>query len=215
MLLRLTLALAVSVVVGIPRIAAADPITYDFTGTLQQPIDGTTTFSGALTINGTPTEQGPPGDLVRMVTEGGSDVSLSLNLGGQVFNIVNSTQNPFTYVAFSAEGQDPSYSPPDVLMSLWGAFNPSKAAQPVLDVYSTFYAFGTTLPDNLATLNPSPNGSYFSLQTDSPGSLNSTGTFGQYTSFDLVSTPEPSTLAIFAGLGTAALLHRRRSVRRD
>jgi len=79
MLNRLSFIIAVSIVLSSQQIVGASPVTYDFTGTLNQPVDGSTTFTGSFTINANPTV-----NLVAnpYVAEDGSDVSLSVNLGG-------------------------------------------------------------------------------------------------------------------------------------
>ncbi|MHB1557617.1 MAG: hypothetical protein ACYC61_09070 [Isosphaeraceae bacterium] len=54
MLLRMTFALPLVASFALASPVRADPITYDFTGTLQQTVNGSRTFNGSLTINATP-----------------------------------------------------------------------------------------------------------------------------------------------------------------
>jgi hypothetical protein len=107
MLNRLTLVLALWALLA-PGTAGADPITYDFTGTLTEPFNGSKTFSGTLTINGTP----PMSPYVPGVEEDGSDVSVSLSAGGQVLNFSNSPQNPLISAMFSASVLPPESEQP-------------------------------------------------------------------------------------------------------
>ena len=79
MLNRLSFIIAVSIVLSSQQIVGASPVTYDFTGTLNQPVDGSTTFTGSFTINANPTVNPVANPYV---AEDGSDVSLSVNLGG-------------------------------------------------------------------------------------------------------------------------------------
>jgi len=106
MLNRLSFIIAVSIVLSSQQIVGASPVTYDFTGTLNQPVDGSTTFTGSFTINANPTV-----NLVAnpYVAEDGSDVSLSVNLGGHTINYVNTPQ-----LSDSATFQLTWYSPSSV-----------------------------------------------------------------------------------------------------
>jgi hypothetical protein len=58
----------------------ASPLTYDFTGTFGQPLNGFTQFSGSVTIDGNPMVA--PYGAVSTVSERGNDVSLTVNNGG-------------------------------------------------------------------------------------------------------------------------------------
>jgi hypothetical protein len=106
MLARLASVLVLSVLLIAPRPAGALPITFDFAGTLSTPINGATTFTGSTTINGDPTITNPNGfeglSVNAMAAESGSDVSITVNVGGQVYTFANSPQNPSTQATFNA-----------------------------------------------------------------------------------------------------------------
>jgi hypothetical protein len=203
MLQRLALVVAVSILVGTPRMVVADPITYDFSGTFNQPFDGSTAFSGSLSFNATPAGDG----------QSVSDVSLTLNAGGQVFNFVNSPQDPSTSASVSLQLQppvDPALGPgflgsePDIELMVGGAHTGATGSEPNITFGFTMYDYGlAAVPSNWANLS-------FSVSTASvvfPVDQGMSG--GTLTSFEMVSTPEPSTLVIFGALGMAALVRRR------
>jgi PEP-CTERM motif len=209
MLNRLALVVAVWVLVDTHRMVAANPITYDFTGTFQQPFDGSTAFSGSLTFNATPTLQ----DATLQgggVAETGSDVSLTLNAGGQVFNFNNSPQNP-TSSGVSVFPSSPLGTLPSVELSFGGRNSGAAGSGPAISFAVTMYDYGVAaLPySNLASLSFPAYTSSVQLQELTAGGAISGGVGGALTSFEAVSTPEPSTLVVFAGLGLAALLRRR------
>src|SRR5262249_46774541 len=97
----------------------ASPITYDFTGTLNTPMNGTSQFSGSFTFNADPTASdlgilglnatgtvlaftpGAPLLPASPIAEYGSNVSLTLNVAGQVMQYTNTPQNP-TLARFTA-----------------------------------------------------------------------------------------------------------------
>ena len=85
MLRRLVLITA-TMLLGIQQIASASTLTYDFTGTLDQPLNGTTTINGSFSFNPHPYVQ--PG--MSSVTEGGNDVSLTMHIGSWNLIYVNS-----------------------------------------------------------------------------------------------------------------------------
>jgi hypothetical protein len=175
---------------------SAGPITYDFTGTLSQPVAGTQTFSGSFTINGNPTvAPGSPG-----VTENGSDVALTLNLGGQVIQYVNTARDP-SYVTADA-----------VIVPTWLEVPPGS---PTIGFSVSGGNNGGTYPFSMRF--SSPGGAdqltnwgslsfplYTSLVylSDSPGGP--LGVEGVITSIEAVSAPEPSNLISFVVLGTLA-----------
>lgn len=191
-----------------PRIVVADPITYNFTGTLNQPINGLKTISGSLTIDATPSVE--PG--ASWVTENGSDVSLNVNLGGQVIRFVNSPQNPFMSVTFSADvvptvDEQPKGTPEIEFSVVAGNSAGPTGSGAASSFGMTFYSLGVgTLPSNLASLPLSPGTSSLDL---SIGSETGSGTIA---AIEVTSAPEPSMLVVFAGLGAAALVqgHRRK-----
>jgi hypothetical protein len=193
----------------------ANPITYDFSGTFDQPVNGTTQFSGSFTFNTDATitysAQHWPNIYPYMIAESGKDVALVVTIGNQTINYQNTNQypdlaklsvyrNPTNYpVEPSGDtidvGGAPPYSPPG---------------------YSPGFGFSLGLPHDEIFSQAGPNGavslpnlSAFELRaasyTDSSNVLHE----GQITSIQEVSIPEPSMLAVFATLGALAIVHRR------
>ena len=146
MLNRLAFAAAMTVLISAPQLVVADPITYDFIGTLSQPADGVTTFSGSLTFNAIPTgaDVSPGG---AYVTEAGSEVSLSLNLGGQVFDFQNNAlYSPATLFLEKLPGPYDESAQPSVLFSVF-----TSSSQ--FGFWMKFVSPATNIPTNLATLS--------------------------------------------------------------
>ncbi len=204
---RLSLSVAALAVFGTQSTGLADPITYDFSGQFNQPFNGSTQISGSFTFNPNPTLGG-----YSYVSETGSDVSITVNAGGQVYNFVNDPQNPFTSATVNADVVPAQYSPPgesEVEIAVLGAM---ESGNLLASFGMTFYSpGGLELLQNLRNFNYVLNTSSVSLQVTSQGTLE--GGYGSVTSIELVSTPEPSTLALFAVFGIAAMVHR--SLRRS
>jgi PEP-CTERM motif len=203
MLNRVALAVAVLVLISTPRIAVASPITYDFTGTLNQPVDGATTFNGSLTFNATPTGSEVP-IAGYSVSETGSDVSLTVNVGGQVMNFSNSPQNPHISLMVSAD-VEPNQPLTTTEFSVYGGNDGGATGSGTTGTFFlSFYDVGLgAVPSNLANLPLPVQGEDTELTVGSSSSV------GTLTSIEVASAPEPSTLAVFAGLGLAALVRRR------
>jgi len=208
MLARLSLAIVVSIALSTQRTAGASPITYDFAGTFGgQSLNGISQFNGSFTINGDPTV-GSSGS----VAEGGSDVSLTVNMGGQVYNFVNQ-QNPVIVASFTA-GESPAWianptGPPQDEAIVSGAI---QSGNSLVAFGMSFYSPAAV--DQLANLRnfSFPLGTSSVYVTDTSGGSYQEAE-GTITSIELVSTPEPSTLAVFAVLGIAAMVHRRQKRR--
>ena len=203
MLNRLAFAAAMTVLISAPQLVVADPITYDFIGTLSQPADGVTTFSGSLTFNAIPTgaDVSPGG---AYVTEAGSEVSLSLNLGGQVFDFQNNAlYSPATLFLEKLPGPYDESAQPSVLFSVF-----TSSSQ--FGFWMKFVSPATNIPTNLATLSLPPSTSSVDIVTNNPGQ-GYVQSQGVISSIELVpSVPEPGTLAIFAALGVSAMWRTRR-----
>ena len=88
-LISLAAAVALSALLCFPQCLPASPITFAFSGTLLEPVNGSSTFSGFFTVNSNPNPQTG----FSSVTEQGSDVSATLNIGGQVIDYANTPQN--------------------------------------------------------------------------------------------------------------------------
>jgi hypothetical protein len=198
---RLALTAAMTLLISVPQRVAADPITYDFTGTLEQPANGVKTFSGSLTFNAVPTGADvPPGGAY--VNEAGNEVSLSVSLGGQVFNFQNNASySPLGVFLEKLPGPYDESAQPSVLFSEFASSNQ-------FGFWMTFISAAMNIPANLATLSLSPSTSSVSIVTNNPGE-GYVQSLGVISSIELRPVPEPGTLAIFAGLGVAALLRLR------
>lgn len=208
MLARRSLALAVLIVVVSQKSAGASPITYDFTGTFLQNgmVNGSHQISGSFTINSNP----PPSSGLSPAIESGSNVSITINAGGQVYSFANTPQNP-SVATFTAYEWLPG-SPPNPMSSqplieyAWSGSMPS--VNPTLNFWMAFYD-----PGGIQSLNNAMNFNYNLVTSsfDFGGSLlgSGQGGDGSITSITLVSAPEPSTFAAFTVLGIAAIVHRR------
>jgi hypothetical protein len=198
---HLAFAVAMMFILSAPQLVLADPITYDFTGTLSQPADGVKTFSGSLTLDATPTgTDASPGGAY--VNETKSDVWLSVTLGAQVFNFPNSSSSSDVGVFLERlPGPYDESAQPSVLFSEW-------ASSDQLGFWMKFISHATSIPTDLATLSLPLSTSSVDIVTNNTaqGYEQSQGVI---TSIELRPVPEPGTLAIFAGLGVAALLRRR------
>jgi hypothetical protein len=219
MLNRLHCALAASIILVTPSIVTANPITYDFSGTFDTPINGTDQFSGSFTIDVNPTAtyySSPAYPTVSpwSVSENGTDVSLTVTIGGQTTNYVNTPgsfnlaslwvgQNPSNY-ELDPSGDvirvagSPAYSDPGI--------NPGFGL--VLN-NPTDVIFSQMGPNNVVNLQ---NFDFSALNVGMASYTNESGVLddGTITSVEAVPAPEPSTLAVFAMLGIAAIVHRRR-----
>jgi len=213
MLNRLSFIIAVSIVLSSQQIVGASPVTYDFTGTLNQPVDGSTTFTGSFTINANPTVN--PG--ASWVAESGSDVSLTVNLGGRMINYVNTPQFPdsatFQLAWFSAS-----------FMQAFLIGPPGVAALPELEFSvkggganggNITFAMSFDKPGGVEQLsNPQDvilplNSIYVTVEDTEPYPASNQGSAGSITSIEAVSVPEPSALVVSAMLGIAAMVYRR------
>lgn len=204
------IAVAIAIGLGAPRISGASPITYDFTGTLNQPVDGSTRFSGTFTIDSVPnTNVGLIFGEYAGIGEDGAAVSLSLRLGSQTISYVNTSQNPdgafFSGVASSlvttpglASGQS------SVDYAFTGYSQPSGGIDFGMSLAET-----VTNPPfaDLTSLNSPSFTSSVSVSYDSGGQTQTVQ--GTITSMDLVSAPEPGMMTVFGLLAVAGIAHRR------
>ena len=216
---RLALIIVASIALGLARSAGASPITYDFTGNFAGlGLNGLSPFSGTLTINGDPTVSTISG--LPSVSEARGDVSLTLKAGGQTFEYSNQA-NPASVATFSVgvspswtmypgpSAYDPSGLPYDEAM-IYGAIQGGKSPSSVGISFYNYDPSAVYQLGNLRNFNlPAGTGSIF--MTSAIGTAGGFVGEGTITSMQLVPTPapEPSTLAVFAALGFAAMAHRR------
>ena len=213
---------AVSLALACQCAVSASPITFDFTGTLDQPINGTKDVSGSFTINGDPTV--PPGTTLpdgtgskplNLLDESGSDVSITVKVGGLSLKFSNNPSGDFS-AAQAGVSYAPSNQGPQVSLNLFGTGDyggpggvtrefTTSLSIPLADASLTnLRAFGTT---------PSvPGDSRFSYQQWNVGESNQAAVSnGTITSVQLVSTPEPGSIVIFSAIAIAAVMQARRS----
>ena len=98
------------------------PITYDFSGVLNQSVGGSASFSGTFTINGAEPQGPGPGTIAIGATPLGS-TSATLNVGGQAFAF----ENPIPPVPGSVPG---SWYPPVANPLILFTFNALSASDP-------------------------------------------------------------------------------------
>jgi hypothetical protein len=238
---------AVSLFAGAGTISRADPVTYNFTGTLNQPMNGTNQFSGSFTFNADPSQSSVGGIVITQTTistatngvsvaqpaaygfeaasagtpaiaEFGNDVSLTVNIGGQVLNFANTAANPFlaTFQAsmqtFPTQQGQPTTPPLDNI-SINGvstSFSPGNSFSNN-SFNMSFSVRPTTLFENLAPGQIVNFGNFnFATTFQGLGAADSAGGSysGTLTSIELVSAPEPGTFAVFGMMGIAAGLSR-------
>jgi hypothetical protein len=235
---RLRPAVAAWTLLVIPSICRADPITFNFAGTLTQPMNGSNQFSGSFTINADPTAanigflgtngQGilsfsptePQSNPVerREIAEYGGDVSITVNVGGQTLNYVNTAQNP-TLATFSAgavqlgNNLTPN-TPLTDLVSVWGNSMTKNAGNSFTN--NSFALSFSATPDTIfSNLAPGQvanlRGFNFAALAGGVGGATAAGVpwSGRITSLVEAPVPEPSTLVVFAVLSAAAMGVRR------
>lgn len=215
MLARLSLALVISIALVAPQAIEASPITYDFTGTLNQPINGSSQFSGSFTIDSSNPNGGggviTPGGSGTVIGENGDQVSMTVHLGGQRIDFVNTPQGPNS-ARFEAIGGVaievplPPMAAPTVVFSVAGRALTSDQIEFTLN-----FTRPGTAPE-LADLTSFASSSY-------PSSVSVTGnwggqsqaTEGTLTSIEQVSAPEPTALVVFGAMALGAMALRRMS----
>jgi len=181
---------------------SASPITYDFTGTLRDGFaNGSTDFSGSFTIDGDPTLQ-PDGS----VDEKGSDVSITLNIGGQTYKYENNanTEVELTVGTSPSWHDDPQSGPRQDGILLQAVDHTGGASLPLF--IASFYTPSSleNLTD-LRTLNFIPVAGHAAIGTPVYGGD------GKFTSITLVqNTPEPGAFVVFALAGVAAVVKLQR-----
>ena len=213
MLHRISLAALGVLVLAVRQPACASPITFDFTGT-----GG---VSGSFTINGDPTV--PSGESLTgspwkkvLLTEGGTDVSLTVNMGGKILAYSNSPSNPWEVQTFVSVGY-PGGSTSDTSLTILGQagdlIGNSNQFRLQLLVPTTeaslanLRTFGTPI---INAAQPSAS-SGWAHSVDPQTMLSGSGTL---TSVQLVSTPEPGSIVVFSTIAIAAVVQARRSRRR-
>ena len=178
-------------------------------------------MSGSFTINGDPTV--PPGASptgspwnTTLLSEGGSDVSLTVNLGPssgwQVLNYSNSPSNPWAAQANVSVGY-PGGSTSDTLLAVTGLASDNNGSSYKFSVdllvpaakasLANLRTFGTPLM-NVAL----PGGTSDWGYSVDPYLVESRS--GTLTSVRIVSTPEPSSIVIFTAIAVAAMIQARR-----
>jgi hypothetical protein len=207
MLARLSFAVVASIALVALQALEASPITYDFAGTLNQPWDGSSQFSGSFAIDSIPdVPVATPGGSGSAVGEDGAVVSLTVHIGGQTLTYSNTAQNP-TNLFLSAGEWGTIQVPPRPLsvdVELAGQWDAGHQAGFSLEFSGSGGKFEISELANLAspsysssvTVSIAPGGQAQEIQ-------------GSLTSIELVSTPEPGMLAVFGLMALAGLAHSR------
>jgi PEP-CTERM motif len=216
-----SLFLAALVLAGIASRGAASPIAYDFSGTLAQPINGSTAFSGTVSFEST-------------VTGFSNGNFFSSSVGAHATVIVGGQSYEFVDHSFSAQGSPSTYEfdanskgqgdnftfvGPISASVVPSPTNPTSSdanAQGAAMMLHLGDPSGTAFPSSSPNL-PALNLSSFSIRDlsvtiipPSPGGMNTdpttasgTTVSGTITSLTLEpqAVPEPTTLALFAMIG--------------
>ena len=210
MLNRLAAALSILVLACTQQMVWASPVTFDFTGTLLQPIDGSSTFSGSFTVNPNPTVQPGTGS----AAEFGADVSAVLTLGGQSTNFVNTPQYPqLVQVLVNTQAGEfwPGTGAPTTEFALLGALS---AGTPRFAI-TLYTPGGSNLLTNLANLTlPAIHSDSIDVADNSGGNGGGTvESVGGLTSLTLVTAPEPATILVYLAVIAGLVARGWRSVR--
>jgi hypothetical protein len=206
MLVRFSSALAVSIALYIPAALGASPITYDFAGTVSQPVDGSSQFSGSFTIDSVPNVPvATPGGSGSVVGEDGAAVSVTVHIGGQTltyFNTAQNAENVFFSAGYGGTIEVPP-APMSVGFELTAQSDAGHQAGFRLDFARSAGNFDVSELANLA----SPSYSSSVAVSIDPGGQGQE-IQGSLASIELVSAPEPCTLAVFGLMALAGLAHR-------
>jgi len=217
---RFLCAVIASIFLGAPSIVLADPLTFNFTGTLEGTVFGTNQVSGSFTINANPVVMAnfqPPdyqASGLYGAQESGSDVSVTFQVGGHVINFSNTTPNP-DIVQFSAQQLgNPQATMPGPLFdyaTLSGS-NPSPSNSSTIDGFQFNFA---NSPDTLfanAVAGQLTNLRNFNFSNITSAEID-VGSEGWRTalisSIQPAAVPEPSMLIVFATVGIAAMGYDR------
>ena len=222
-LTRLSLMIAASIAFTSATNARATPISYAFTGQEYTLNNKLYTFSGTFTFDADRTLSGdviPIAGNPSSVTETGSDVSMTLTIGGHTFNAVNRA-NSVPVVTFT-EGltdtwvryREPPAEYEAMMLSDFQGANPNNW----LEFSVSFYKSAIVgLPVSLRDFQFTKDNANFFIDGLIDG--NAFQSNGLLTSIELIPTPtpEPSSLAIFGLFGALALArhYRSRPRRRD
>ncbi len=223
---RLSCALAASILLSIPSIVTAGPITYDFSGTLPWPVYGTQQFTGSFTINANPVVVGS-GD--NGFKENGSDVSITLDVGGHTISFANTPQNPnVAQLIVDQIWSSTVIGASSDLVIVTGGGQTTPGSDPILTGFGLRFGnsadtlFSNLKAGQLATINM--QNFDFSTAQDSSGiplgaaeaNYGSAGTWvpATLTSVEAASVPEPSSVIVLAVLGIGAMVYERRHRRR-
>jgi hypothetical protein len=221
---RLSIAFAVAALLGFPHSAGADPITYDFSGTLDPPSGfsavGTQLagipsgpFTGSITFNDTAAQQvpGDPGDIDT------PDVTARLNIIGESFQYANPSDvlgNQFGLAQVHVY-----FQPFGVMVNGLGTVSegsPGYSASFFIDlsntglpiIYPNQYAVGAMYPTIDLSKFDSRSISLRLYGPNGPIIGNVFNETGVITSFDVATVPEPSSMAICTVLALAAATRR-------
>lgn len=219
----LTIALAVSTLLGTGLTARSTPITYDFSGTLDHSYQGSNQFSGTFTYDtdlplNTSIEPSPGWSYYTGVPADPSEpvLSLKFNLGNTPSTTFGQLQSDELIVAHQASGSDGFFIQEEFLSRPGSGGGPTTVWAELGMANNNLIQrgpFSSTSPPSYLNLQD------FSIGADLTVQINPTNGTGQMyvgtiTSLTLeTATPEPRSFLIFAflGIGGKALRFRRRS----
>ena len=183
-------AVAALLLPSFPQSIQASPITFAFTGTLLEPVNGYSSFSGIFTVESNPNP--PPG--FTSVTEQGVDVSATLNIGGQVINYANTTPDSlFVQAMVNAQPGIPILNGSNVATTEFGLFGGNSTGPNRFAITLYTPAVNDWLT-NLATLAlPAIHSDSFFFS----GASGDPDDYGSITSLTLVPAPEPATILVY------------------
>jgi hypothetical protein len=201
---------SIACILGCVDVARAVPITYNFSGSLDRPIDGASSFSGSLSF-----DNGTPGLSSYYEIEGQSGATATLQIGPDLFHFSNSMAQPanvdFIFLhsgsdSFSLSATDgvPASNSVATGASLWIDLSGAH----------TFPSDGYPMPT--LNLNDFPSREF---RMSVPG-FSGSSVSGTLRSFRLSTlpphspspvptpAPEPTTLAVFTLMGIGLAIHR-------
>lgn len=187
--------------------AAASPISYAFTGTLDTPLNGSREFSGTITLASAPTwiSFGWPNTVV--------PADITLNAGGHTFEF--SGRNPRTGMHELQGGLSPSWNwlsgqPRQDEVAFLGSAALDSPGSGHMQFGITSYAPSPKDPSEPHTINfVTGTSSIYMLYDDNARGEHHVGG-GVITSFTPIATPEPATWLVALIVGGAAALRLRR-----
>lgn len=226
MLAHVRFGLLISLALVAPSSIKASPMTFDFTGTFDQPVNGSDQFSGSFTIDSNATvtylDVTPP-YYPGSISEGGNDVSLTVTIGGITthYNNAPGSDFPATLSVAQLSSNDPVDPSGDIVIvrGYQSDLDPGVNSGFALSFSSrTDVLFSQLGPNEVANLqnfdfsNPDSSSAGYSWVVNYADPLTAS-VDGTITSIVAVPAPEPSMLAVSGAMAIGAMACRRVSRR--